>query len=279
MSFNFLRSYSLTVKKGNRVIVIEPPLRIAFDGIKNTGQGVGVGANGFNFEVYGLGKESRDMFFRDPIIDQRSRTYFDFKVGYDGNLKTIFSGTLYRGVVKLTDNGYVCTANCFSGGAGYIGAFTSKTVTTKQGAIDAAVKDIEKEDDTAKSGFIEKFKDLVRPKVLYGSSSKIIEDSLQDDEEFYIDNGLITIKKKGKAVGNFVPLVDAESGLMNTPERESLRINFDTILNPNIRLGGNFKLESKVAPIYNGIYQAIAISYSGDTEGADWKQNVTGAIG
>ena len=72
-------------------------------------------------------------------------------------------------------------------------------------------------------------------------------------------------------------MVNSESGLKTVPERDFLRVNFETILNPDIVLGANFKLESEVVPQFNGIYQAIVIAYKGDTEGADWTQNITGA--
>lgn len=277
---NFLRDYRLyaKVKGSSRAIEIKPPIRIAFDGLKNTGQGAAIGANSFNFTIYGLAKKNRDIFFKEPSLDLSKIVSVEFKVGYNGNLKTVFVGTVHRGAVKLGDQGHEVTINCFSGGAAYLGAYISKTVTTKKGAVDATIESMSKVDPTAKRGKIEEFFDLFRPKVLVGASSRVLQDSLNDDEEFFIDNGLIHVKKKNKVISGFIPLVNKESGLMTTPERDFFNVTFETVLNPQIALGGAFKLESSVTPQFNGVYQAIAINYKGDTEGSDWKQQVTGTI-
>jgi len=272
----FNRDYRLYVKDGSRVFVVEPPLRIVFDGTKNTGLNSAFGSNSFNFKIYGLRKENRDIFIKQAA--QKKSVSLELKVGYEGRLDTIFLGMLFRGSVQLDEDGFVVKASAFAGGAAYMSSYTSKTVTTKSGAVDALINDMSKIDPTAQRGSIMKFSDLVRPKVLVGNSTKLIQESLADDEEFFIDNGLVNIKKKNDVIGSYIPLVSAETGLLNTPERDFLGVKFETLLNPSIKIGSSFKLESKVIPQYNGIYQAISISYSGDNEGDDWKQGIVGRL-
>lgn len=263
---DFNRDYVLVVTKGTSETTITPPFRISFKCDKSVS---GDGLNKLQCSVYGIKESTRQIFHRDN--DNDSLVKVKLSVGYQGSIKLLFSGDLHRGGSLLTDNSYVTTFEAMDGGKDYLDSYTSATVTGKANAIDKILQDM----PNTEKGKITELKDLVRPKVLMGASSKLLEDLTADDETFFIDNGKVNIIKANEVSGSYTPVVSAETGLINTPEKENGKVTFETMLNPLIVLGGRVNLESVVDKLLNGVYKVTNISYVGDTRGNDWKQTVT----
>ena len=117
--------------------------------------------------------------------------------------------------------------------------------------------------------------DTTRPTVLVGPPARLLDRLIGEGETWYVDDEKLYILKDDEVVSNFIPVVNAATGLLNTPTREALRVTFDTLLNPTLRIGGLCKLESVSAPQMDGIYKIDAIGYNGDYYGAAWAQSVT----
>lgn len=263
---SFNRAYILKATKGTQEITIQPPFRLQFQCNKST---EGDALNKLQCTVYGLKESTRGIFQRDDDAD--SLVKIELSVGYDGTIKRLFIGDLHRGGSGLTSNGFVTSFESQDGGHDYLNSYTATTVSGKENAIDAIISDMP---NTTK-GKITAAPELVRPKVLMGASSKLIEDLTGDGESFYIDEGKINIVKSDEVVSNYTPVVSPETGLITTPEVEGLKRTFETMLNPFIILGGKLSLQSSIDPKANGVCKVTSIAYNGDTEGQDWKQSVT----
>jgi hypothetical protein len=143
-------------------------------------------------------------------------------------------------------------------------------VTNKTTAVTELLADLP---NTGK-GKIAEQKQTVRPIVLVGNTIELIRKNLQPDESFFIDNEMLYIIKTGDSVSSYIPIVSAETGLLNTPEREQKKVTFSTMINPAIRLAGSVDLRSVNAQHLNGIYNVRDITYNGDYNGQDWNMAI-----
>jgi len=241
-------------------------MRIAFDCQKS----VTGGLNKLILKVYNLTASNRHKLAKDR--EEQKRIPVILSVGYKENLELVFQGTVEKGENSRNGSDHISTLDCLDGGFDFINSFTSATVVGKNTAIDTILTDMP---NTGK-GKITEQNNLVRPKVLVGNSIKLIEQQLNDDETWYIDNEKLNIIKENEVISSFVPLISAKTGLINTPQRQNQKVTFDTLMNPTVKIGGKAQLESKTAPHLNGVYKVESMGYKGDYHGSDWSQSITG---
>lgn len=265
----FRRNYELQIVKGSRSVTVIPEFNISFDCLKSID---GMGINKLNCEVFGLSEDNRNILIKD--IEEQKIVSIRLKIGYQGKLGQIFQGQLHRGSSQLTSGGYSSKFECLDGGFDYFNSFTSKTVIGKNNAVSSILEDM----PNTEIGKLTQFPDLVRPKVIIGNSYQKLQELAGDSERVYIDNGKINILKSEDVIGTYIPVVNADSGLIGTPTRENKQITFETIMNPQITLGGRVKLESLVSKHLNGIYKVQTIGYKGELYGNSWNMSCTGFL-
>lgn len=260
----FIRDYELiiTLTTGETVKIV-PEIRVQFEIDKS----IYGGLNACKIKIYNLSVDKQRKLVKDKE-DGTKRLPFLMKAGYD-KLETLFKGTVFEASTVKSGSDFITTITSQDGLHDYVNSFTSKTVTTND------VKQIVDDMTNTKLGKVSKRKELVRPKVLVGNSAKLIEDSLDDDETYFIDEETIHIIKKDEVLSSYIPLVQADTGLLNTPVRKSQEVTFETLLNPSIKIGGLVELKSVYATHLNGIYKVITIKYKGDNYGTEWNQECT----
>lgn len=263
------RNFILTFEARGGTVTVKPPLRVAFQADKSTSGGL----NKIQIKLYNLAERNRLQLVRDA--EEFNKVIpISLSVGYQDSLKLLFKGTVHTGSNQRQGPDIITTIEGLDGGIGGLESYTSRTVEGGKRAVDAAIADMLR----ITPGKINDRPPLTRPKVLVGNSLKLIDDMIGPDETWYIDNEQLYIINEGDAVTNFVPLVSAATGLINTPERENQKVTFQTLMNPSIRIGGNIKLQSVTAPHLNGIYYIETISYQGDNYGDEWSQTCTGRL-
>lgn len=261
----FLRDFELAIEAEGQSVVVKPPMRITFTCDKSiTG-----GLNKLQLQIYNLKESNRLAIVKDA--EERKRIPIILKVGYEWSSEVIFQGTVHRGANQRQGADFISDLECLDGGEDYLASFTSKVVKGKQAAVEEILKDL----PNTKKGKLTEQITLLRPKVLIGNSLQLIEKALAPNETYYIDNEQLFIIKDDEVISSYIPLVSAKTGLLNTPERESKKVSFETLMNPTLKLGGLCKLKSVLAPHLDGTYKIESMSYSGDNEGDDWKQSVT----
>lgn len=286
MTDRFLRDYRLTIGIGNQAVVILPPFRIRFSVDKSDKSDL----NKATIKIDGLNEDKRRRLVRDPDekpekdkdgkdkpTSNQNKGYFPvlLEIGYQGRLETIFRGSIDEaGSVRENDGQFVTTVSAMDGGEDFLRGFIATTVTSKAAAIDAALGTM----PNTKKGKIGALGDITRPKVLVGNSMQTIQDMLDPDQRWFIDDERLNILGGLEVVSSYVPVVSAETGLINTPEADKKEVTVTTFLNPSIKVGGLYQLISVTAPHRNGVYKCKLITYSGDSDGSDWLQRVTGEI-
>ena len=265
----FNRDYKLVVQvSGGQSVEVVPPMRVSFSANKS----VSGGLNKLTLNIYNLKTSNRLALVKDA--EQRKHIPLSFSAGYNGELKLLFKGTVHRGTNSREGADFVTELECLDGGFDVLNSFTSKTVKGKARAVDSILGDMP---NTSK-GKLTTQQDLIRPKILVGSSAKLIDELVGDGETWYIDDEKLYIIKDDEVVSSFIPVVKASTGLLNTPSREQSKATFDTLMNPTLKIGGLCKLESVNAPHINGVYKIDSMGYTGDNYGAKWSQSVTGIL-
>ena len=283
----FNRNYSLEIiTLNNQKITIQPEIRIAFDVTKS----VKGSLNNGTIQIYNLSQTNRNLIVKDEDIieedkekkdkdkennktEDGTRTLpadymqFELKAGYS-KIETIFKGAISKASSKKVGAEFVTTIEAYDGLYDMQNSYTSKVV--KGNISEQVIKDM----PTIKKGKITEQNPLLRPRVLVGNSFKILEENLALNETYYVDDGVIHIIKEKEVTSSYIPLVNSETGLLNTPEKLQKEVKFETMMNPLLRIGGLMQLESLYDKRFNGIYKINTIHYTGDYSGSDWKQEV-----
>lgn len=263
----FDRDFRLTITTDEGVFTYLPPFRIQFSALKSTDGGL----NKMTCKLFGLSEQKRLSLVKDA--EQNKRITLEFFVGYQGRLERVFIGNVFRGANSLGDT-FETILETYDGGFDFINSYTSKTVIGKQNAINAVIDDMPQ----TEAGSITIASEIVRPKVLVGSSSELLRQMANEGQDFWIDNNRVNILGKDEVIDDYTPIVTSSTGLLGVPERELEKVTFETLINPFVRIGGLCQLKSKIAPHLNGRYRIFSIGYDGDNEGNTWKQTVTGFL-
>ena len=260
----FGREYELIIKTNTgESIVIRNPIRIQFDAVKSVDSGL----NSCRVRIYNLSKDKRKKLVKDDT-DTKIKMPFLLKAGYN-KIETLFKGFILESFSEKSGADIVTTISAMDGLVDAQGSYTSTTVK-KGDAINVILKDMP---NTTRARISER-PVVNRAKVLVGNSLKLVENNLKDDETYYIDEGKLYIIKQNEVVSDIIPLVNASTGLLNTPVKKKYEVTFNTLLNPTIRIGCQVKLESIYAENLNGTYKVLTITYRGDSSGTDWSQEV-----
>lgn len=278
----FGRNYSLEIiTLNNQKITIQPELRITFDVTKS----VKGSLNNGTIQIYNLSQTNRNLIIKDEDITEEDKNkektktedgtrtlptdymQFELKAGYS-KIETIFKGAISKASSKKQGAEFVTTIEAYDGLYDMQNSYTSKVV--KGNISEQVIKDM----PTVKKGKITEQNPLLRPRVLVGNSFKILEENLALNETYYVDDGVIHIIKEKEVTNSYIPLVNSETGLLNTPEKLQKEVKFETMMNPLLRIGGLMQLESLYDKRFNGIYKINTIHYTGDYSGSDWKQEV-----
>ena len=261
----FKRDYELIIGLGDQAIIVKPPLRVSFTVDKS----IEGGLNKLSLKIYNLKSQNRFQLAKDP--EEQAVISLILRVGYEGSVETIFKGTVQKGESSEPSPDIVTTLDCRDGGFDFINSFTSRTVKGKDLAVDKILEDM----PNTQKGKITAQNSLIRPTVLVGNSAKLIDQQLNDDETWYIEDERLFIIKENEVISTLIPLVSAKTGLMNTPQRQNQKVTFNTMMNPTVKIGSRVALESINAPHLNGIYKVNSISYKGDNYGSDWSQSIS----
>lgn len=299
----FYRDYRLTVGIGNQSVIIQPPITISFKALESVNK---KSLGKLNVSINGLKPSTRLQLVKAEDDDKYIPVRLE--VGYDGKLQQVFQGSVKSGAVKREGAIHIVSLECEDGGHDYINAFTSRTVRGKDQVVDSVLQDM----PNTKKGAVTKQQVLIRPKVLVGRSSKILTDMLSPDESFFIKDERVHILKENEVTSGNIPVVNARSGLLNTPQATKIsaqddggkkaktptnepdtdpagkkdadsstlaksskgQIVFDTKLNPMLVIGGLCAIESVTNPALNGVYKIYQIETSGQNNGTAWYQKV-----
>lgn len=256
------RRYRLTLIDGNDALSIEDSFRLSFKASERVNN-ARTGLNQLELQIYNLSPNNRLKFVQDETTRKYKKVVLE--IGYENDLKIVYQGNITKGEIVKNGTDIICKISCTDGGADFLNQFISKTVTTKQKAIDAILEAM----PNVQKGKIEIDKDFIKPVSLYGQVGEELRQIANEDEDIFIRNEKLYLIKKNSITTSYIPLVNADTGLISV-SRQNKIIEFVTLMNPSIKTGALVELDSTVNPYLNGVYRVEAITYTGDTEGNDW---------
>lgn len=264
----FTRDYLLEIQLAGRVLQVRPPFEVAFSADLSMKPEL----NRLDLRVANLSPANRADLVRDEGSDD-PRIPVRLQVGYNGQLGTVFQGSLDSAYTERQGGDHFTNIVALDGGTDWRSAFVATTVTTKDLVLEALLDRME----NTKRGAIGRFRNkLTRAKVVMGFPADVVAAVLESGQSFFILEEKIYILGQNEVPTSYIPVVSARTGLLRPPEGKKNEVTFSTLLNPAIRLGHLVQLDSSVVPWLSGVYRVDSITCSGDYEGQEWEQEVTG---
>lgn len=273
---------------------VRPPFNVSFECSRKD-----TGGNSLDITIYGLGEKKRRILSKrnyefsealaiengvlksDPINGLKKNDVargakeliIELFIGYgdNSNLRLIYLGEIRRAHNTLSSSGFETSIECTTDYSARQRAYTSRTITNRVDAIEQLMKDAGLE----VGNIYTVNNEYIRPKIMSGKPLDILNNMANNSTEtFFTDNG------KGYFLPKFFTLntepiqVRAETGLLNTPSRQSEFITFKSKPNPSFILKALIEVSSFVDPTVNGQYEIFDLTYVGEYEGESWVVDV-----
>jgi hypothetical protein len=262
MKFN--RGYRLQIISYNRsgipnpeVLVIEPPFTLEVNIVRNSM----ATSNNATFKIHNLSERTRALIFQDRFQVNSSFKRISVEAGYNGELYQVFLGTIFEAHSRLAGPDILTEITSRDGFRDLTNTKTSRTFEagiTKNGIFDFIVSQFQFVKKGVFGGQDETFQ---RPVTVDGNSYDIIK--LFSRNKVFVDNEKLSVLIDNEVLAGPVFFVNADSGLLETPQRADAYITITTLFEPQLQIGQTLKLESIIAPIYNGAYKVLGVSHQG----------------
>lgn len=254
------RNYLLQVQTDAQggLLTIQLPFTIEFDVIRNTL----TSANVCQIRIYNLSEKNRNL------IRYNASNYGEFKAvvlraGYGQNLPSIFSGNISQAWSVREGVNFITQIECYDGGFAFANSKTNTTFqrgTPQQQVISTLAGSLPHVDLGAVGSYPGT---LSRGNSYSGNTTDILREVTGGG--FFIDKGKANALGSNEYIDNpgGLQLINAKSGLLNTPVLERTIVRFDMIFEPNLNIGHKIFLESFTEKNFNGEYKVTAVKHRG----------------
>lgn len=251
------RNYKLVVERtdGNTV-TIQLPFTIEFDIHRNSLSSANVGS----FRIYNLSPDNRNLIRKDQydFDDIRRVSFF---AGYGDKLSLAFQGNISQAWSVREGVDFITQIESYDGGFAFVNSIASNSFprnTLESSVIDSIARSM----PGLQVGAIGDYSgQLNRGNTYSGPSTQILTELTGGG--FFVDNGKIFCLKPDECVDGDIPLINASSGLLNTPVKEQTYINFEMLFEPSLRVAQLIMLESQTADIFNGTHKVLSLVHRG----------------
>ena len=216
-----------------------------------------------------------------------------FKAGYEDSIDTIFSGTIHNVLYERNGPNTITRLICRGGRL-----VENQTIVNEPLGKNVKVTTIIRACVTAMDYPIvmddAQFSDIDPYVFGYPLSGdpRVYLDKLAKAHKFryIIENERMIIVREGSARQGPVHVVSQFTGMEGIPEITEVGVDVTVRLNPKLRIGGKYRIESDLATfnfsnLYfvdipksagEGEYNIFRLSYSGDSKGDAWSTKITG---
>ena len=199
------------------------------------------------------------------------------KAGYRGAAGIIFDGNIKEARIGRAGTETHLDIIAGDGDESYVHSTVSKTLAAGcscRDVFDAAATTMR--EGGVSLGKIDDFDPVSFPRgrVMFGMSRNFIESACRTQNMYWSiqDMKINTLKHKNALPEIFV--ISEDTGMVGVPEEVNEGVKVRCLLNPDLRVDGQVKIESKyiseIAASAAGLYRVLQIDFSGDTHGDDW---------
>lgn len=257
----FQRNYRLTLElnDGGAAIIITPPLTAQF----TINRSVNAALNTMDLAIFNLGEQTRQRIFHDSF-DFTNYKRVIFEAGYGNQLSTLFIGNIFEASSARQGSNIITSINSRSGFYDVRNTRTYATIaagaTLKQVLL-ALVGDFPNINKNPVVGDIGPDA-FPRAVPLMGNTYDILQEYASPMQP-YIDNERLYLLQNNEIIAGTLPLIDASTGLLETPRRSGNFLSVTTLFEPRVQMGQGIQVVSAVEPIYNGAYKVLGIEHQG----------------
>ena len=245
------------------IVTISLPFTIDFDINRNPLAELCTGS----VRIYNLNETTRNRLYKDQYKMYRDNTdnviyrSCELLAGYGNELSNIFRGNITRCFSKREGTNYITTIEIYDGQYALANGDVSDTIpagTTKREAISTMMghlPNIKKKVIGNYDGTIQRAMSIV------GNVGDLLNEITSGG--FFIDSEVAYALGDGECVKGDINVINSNSGLLGSPQREETLLTFDMIFEPRVKIAQMLSLESDTEKIFNGVYKVIALQHRG----------------
>lgn len=251
------RNYKLVVERidGNTV-TIQLPFTCEFDVHRNSLSS----ANVASFRIYNLSPENRNSIRKDQYDfgDIRKVSFF---AGYGDKLSLAFTGNISQAWSVREGVDFITQIESYDGGFAYVNAITNNAYpeNTQQSSI---IDNVAASLPGVTVGAIGNYEGQIRRGNSYSGPSVDVLTELTGGG-FFIDNGKVFCLKDQECLDGDIPVINAATGLLGTPVKETTFINLELLFEPSLKVAQLIRLESTTAEFFNGDHKILSLKHRG----------------
>ena len=252
-------SYKLTITYNDNTIIIESTLTCHFNIIRNTF----AQSNTATFKIINLNPSTRSLIFQDRFATDKIKT-IKFEAGYNGKLALLFKGYIQEAYSQRT--GTETETNIQAWDIGTADSYFSTTFAEGT-TFKEAYKNVVGTHKDLTLGAIGNFEGTFKtPTTLEGNPLTVLNEIT--GQHTFIDNGIVNSLNNNEALDYGVPVIQAESGLLGTPQRRGGEVIAESIFNPDLVVGQLVEIQSSTASEFSSTYKVCGITHTGVISGA-----------
>ena len=263
----FGRNYKLIVEsrtpKNGLIdrLEIDYPLTVEFD----------VSRDSYNFEckgkfkIYNLNASTQAFLYHDKFNFANAKI-LTFNAGYENSLACIFKGNIWEGVSSRNGVNFITELDCSSGMFDMRTAMTSNSIKGEVQANDVAERFVKSDCKFVSMGYSSPSSKVYKRGYSYQGSTFNGVSEVTEGRAF-IDNDEVIILDGSEALNGEIYIVEAETGLLDTPKRREQFIDVRMIFEPRIRTGQFIDLRTTTSG-FSGQYKVCSVKHQGTISGA-----------
>jgi len=243
------RNYQLFIEDVNgKLVTITLPFTIEFDLTRNSLNSANLG----KVRIYNLGPETRKalQFNAYDTSDQKYRSFVLY-AGYGNNLPIVFTGNVQVASSTREGQTYVTEIECYDGGFAVANGDVNITFAPGEPYVSVIARLI-KSLPNITIGAIGAFDGfLTRGWSAQGSALAILYELTGG--AFFIDKGKGYALKTSEYVARpgSMTVINAATGLLNTPTIEATRARFEMIFEPQLDVGALVSVETSTSSVFS----------------------------
>lgn len=282
MTQKFGRNYKLTIdpKDNEGLIVIQLPFTCRFSVKRDLQSSV----NNSSIDIFNLSYANRKRIFQDRnnlgpnIVNGESlgRKSAQLDIGYGNELHTVWKGDILMASSAREGVDIVTRLESLVGIFDLASSLVNITLPAGT-TLTQVFKTLIGQMPTLQYGFVSDFpQTFIRPIVLSGKPWDLINQYSSENSvngasiNSFIDNNKIYVMSGNDklSTGGIIPVLNAASGVLETPRREQTYLSVTTLLESEIQINSIVQIQSGVEPAYNGQYGVIGLQHTGIISGA-----------
>lgn len=242
------------------------PLTIDYTITKNTE----ANTNTASFKIHNLNKTTRSNLYQERF-NIGIKKVVTFYAGYNGQEKQVFKGYIMECYSERQGTEVITSMECWDIG---IGEKWTAITFDKGTSFKDAYKHVANLIPDAEIGAIGELDGRFKvPTTFVGTPFEILNKIT--NYHTFIDNGCVNTLQNNECLDVPLYIINAKSGLLNTPQRRGGQMVVNAIFQPEIKIGQLYKIETEIMPEFDGTYKVCGFTHSGTISGSTAGQRRT----